>query len=131
MNFEQFEEERKEKNRQKTKKHYHAKIKVDTITFKCEFCNEYHTRQKDAYADNINKNGRFICINENGSIIGKLPKLHLRKKNEYESIGKKQCDGKDSCGRILPLDCFSPGKNKCKECRAKHYKNKYHENKKV
>lgn len=64
-----------QKKRQATVKKHNDKVKVEkAITFFCEFCKEYHTRSKWSYDGNIKKNGRFICIKENGSIIGKKPK---------------------------------------------------------
>lgn len=43
-------------------------------TFFCEYCQEQHTRSIYEYKNNVARYGRFICLRENGSIIGKLPK---------------------------------------------------------
>jgi hypothetical protein len=114
---------RQQKNRDKANRHYQNKVAEDKVTTYCGYCKEYHTQLRLTYERNVSKNGRFICIRENGSIIGKQPK---KKANPYEELGQKQCKGK--CARILPFDCFSVGKAICKECRAEIYKEKYQEN---
>jgi len=105
----------------RVKKHYEKHIKNDKITVPCAFCGEEHTIMQLSYDLNVKKNGRFICIKENGSIMGKKPKDHLRKDNPYASLGQKQCT---KCSRILPFECFGSDKSRrdnyasrCKECR--------------
>lgn len=115
---------RAEMDRKKAKKHYDAKIATDKVVVFCEFCNDYHTRLKVTYERNMNNNGRFICIKENGSIVGKKPR---KKKDSPYGPDKKRCNG--TCDRILPLESFSKGKAVCKECRSNFYKKKYQDKK--
>ncbi|RDJ35592.1 MAG: hypothetical protein DWQ19_12305 [Crenarchaeota archaeon] len=112
---------RKKKASIKTQKHYKKHIKNDKITVFCDFCKEEHTIMKLSYNQNVAKNGRYICIKENGSLVGKKPKLHLRKENPYAKLGQKQCTG---CGEVLDYSCFGKDKSRrdgyasrCKECR--------------
>jgi len=116
---------RQQKDRDKANRHYSNKIAKDKVIVFCKFCNTYHSPLRKSYNENIGKNGRFICIKENGHIVGKQPKK--KKNNPYEEIGSRQCQGK--CARILPFDCFSKGKAMCKECRTKIYKERYNEGK--
>lgn len=103
----------------KAKRHYDNKIANDKVVVWCEFCNDYHERLKITYEKNVKKNGRFVCIKENGSLVGKKP--YKKKENPY-GPDKKKCN---KCDRILPLDCFSKGKARCKECRTKFYREQY------
>lgn len=122
---------RKDRHNSQAKKHYVNNISQNKITVFCEFCKEDHIQLQLTYNKNVNKNGRFICIKENGHIIGKRDKTHL--KNPLEAEGKKKCNG--PCGKTLSLDQFSPnGKDKegkvkhssqCKKCRAEKHKEKY------
>lgn len=121
---------RKKKNNARGRKHYNNKIKEDKVIIFCEFCSRYHSRLRKTYDINIKKNGRFICNKENGSIIGKREKTHL--KNPLEAEGMKKCTGE--CQEIKPLIEFSSngsGKisSKCKQCRAKIAKERYHKRK--
>ncbi len=113
---------RLQKNRVKAKRHYDSKVAEDKVVVFCSFCNEYHVRLRVAYDRVVKKRGRFICIKENGSLIGSRPK---KKKESPHGPEHKRCSG--PCDRVLPLDNFSKGKAKCKECRANQYKAKYHE----
>lgn len=122
-----FEQKQLERSRQKAKKHYDAKITTDKVTVYCEFCKENHTQLQLTYDKNVTKNGRFICIKENGHIVGKRDKTHL--KNPLEAEGKKKCSGK--CGLVLTIEGnFSPngsGKwcSQCKKCRSKKAQESY------
>lgn len=124
-----FVEARKQRNREKAKRHYDNKISKNKITFFCEFCKEEHTTLQVTYDRNITKNGQFICIKENGHIVGSKPKPHLQRDNPYADEGKKQCT---KCQRIIPFECFGKDKSRsdglasrCKECRAIIAKDKY------
>lgn len=115
---------RAEKDRIKGRRHYENKIREDKVLTFCSFCNTYHLQLKITYEKNIRKNGKFICIHENGYLVGKKPKLHLRKENPYVDQGMKQCTG--PCKRILLFECFGTDKSRrdgyasrCKECRNK------------
>jgi len=126
-----FEKIRKNRNLIKAKKHYNNSIQNDKIVVFCDFCNEEHEILKISYERNIKKNGRFICIVENGHIIGKKP--GKKKINPYAVEGKKQCN---KCKNIKAFEDFSPDKTKsdgystrCKSCRAEIYKLKYKKNK--
>lgn len=120
---------RAEKDRERAKRHYDTKISQDKVAFFCEFCKMGHEILRVNYDKNLERNGRYICEWEGGHIAGSKPKEHLRKENVYADLGKKQCT---KCQRILPLESFSPDKsrrdgrsNRCKECRANFYKDKY------
>lgn len=117
-----YVESRKELSRQKAKRHYDAKIANDKILLFCEYCKENHEPLRLTHDKNIKKNGRYICEKEGGHIAGSRPKPHLQKINPHANIGMKQCI---KCNNILPLENFSEKKAQCKECRAKHYKEKY------
>lgn len=97
-----YVEIRRKKNAEKSLKHYKNRLS-DQIEVYCPYCEESHTLREEQYLDNIEKNGRFICIKENGHIVGSRPKDHL--KNPLAAEGKKKCSGE--CGRVLDLDCFS------------------------
>jgi len=112
---------RKKKDIQRSQKHYNKHIKNDKIILFCEFCQEEHIIMQLSYNLNVNKNGRFICLKENGSIVGSQPKIHLQKENPYAKLGHKECT---KCCRILPFECFGSDKSRrdgyasrCKECR--------------
>ncbi len=84
-----------------------------------------HEIMRMQYDKNIKKNGRFICIKENGFLIGQKNKEKY-KINPYETEGKKQCTGE--CGQILPFSYFTLDKSRrdgycsrCKKCRKKKY----------
>jgi len=119
----------KQLNREKAKRHYDKKISKNKTTFFCGFCKEEHTILQITYDRNVAKNGRFICIKENGHIVGSNPKPHLKKDNPYADEGKKQCT---KCQRIIPFECFGKDKSRsddyasrCKKCRAAIAKEKY------
>lgn len=118
---EEFDKLQKKNAVERTKKHY---AKLGNITVFCDFCKENHTVHTNQYKINMAKNGRFICIKENGFIQGSKSKP--KKENPYEGLNQKECL---KCCRALPLDCFSEGKSTCKECRAATYKKKYNEKK--
>lgn len=118
---------RKQRNLEKSHKHYKNKISKNKIKIYCNYCNEYHEILELCYKKNIAKNGKFICIIENGHLIGKRPKK--KKINPYAVDGKKQCN---ACKEIKTFEEFSPDKTKtdgystrCKICRASVYKAKY------
>jgi len=121
---------RKQKARDRANRHYWSKVAGKTVTNYCEYCKCYHTQLKVTFLNNLKKNkGQFICIHENGRIIGNRPKDHLKKDNPYASDGKKQCN---ECKEIKEFGEFSPDKTKrdgystrCKICRAAKYKAKY------
>lgn len=121
------------KNNERVKKYYHENKKYDKIDVYCNFCKNHHNIAKKQYERNVLKNGRFICIVENGSIVGKKPKKHLIKENIYAIEGKKECI---KCGSIKVFNEFSPDNSRrdgyssvCKVCRAERYKQKYHDDK--
>lgn len=116
---------RQQKYRDKANRHYKNKIAKDKVVVFCEFCDTYHSILRKSYDRNIVKNERFICIRENGFIVGKLPKN--KKDNPYKDVGMKQCKGK--CDRILSFDCFGKDKSRndgynrrCSECRQEECK---------
>ncbi len=124
---------RRAKDNQKANRHYSNKIAKDKVIVYCDHCGTYHSRLRVVYDRNVKKNGRYICIVENGQTVGKMPKPHLWKENPYAEIGKKECN---ECHRVLPFECFGTDKTKkdghatrCKECRATKNKAKYHEGK--
>lgn len=118
---------RRQRNTERARKHYHSALS-DRIEVYCDFCKENHEIREIQYLDNIEANGRYICIVENGRIQGSRPKDHL--KNPYEAEGKKKCSGE--CGLVLPLEEFSISNKKtgtrcsqCRKCRAKKAKQDY------
>ena len=120
---EEFDKIQKQKAIERTKKHYNKHIKNNKITVFCEFCQEDHTIMQLSYDQNIEKNGRFICIKENGSIVGKRAKTH--RYNPYEKDRMKQCANPD-CKQIKPFSEFNLDKSRrdgyasrCKVCRSK------------
>lgn len=124
-----YVEHHKQSSRNRANRHYRNKISKNKVTFFCEFCKEEHTNLQITYDKNIAKNGRFMCIKENGHIVGSKPKTHLQKDNPYADEGKKQCT---KCEKIIPFDCFGKDKSRsdgyssrCKECRATIAKDKY------
>jgi hypothetical protein len=113
----------------KSRRHYQNK-RSSMITFCCGFCQEEHTVRQEQYDANVEKNGRYICIKENGHLIGQRSKDYLKKENPYAAEGKKKCFG--SCGQVLDLNAFGNDKsradgkaNRCKECRAGKAKETY------
>jgi len=117
---------RREINKNKAKKYYQSRIANDKVEVYCEYCKEIHNPLRLTYDRNIVRNGRYVCEREGGHIAGSKPKPHLKKTNPYESEGKKECN---ACQSVLALDLFSAGKNICKSCRAKKYKEKYKDKK--
>jgi hypothetical protein len=120
---------RAQKDKNKAKRHYDKKTSQNKVVVFCTFCNVYHFPLKVSYDRNIEKNGGFICIRENGHLIGKRGKTHL--KNPYANLGQKECS---KCYRILPLKCFGSNGNgkissRCKECRAEVAAEKYKKSK--
>ncbi len=112
---------RSEMDRKKAKRHYDEKIAKDKVLVFCEYCSEYHAPLRKTYDKAVNTKGRYICEAEGGHIGGSKPK---KKKVGPYGPDFKKCSG--PCDRILPIDNFSKGKGQCKECRAKHYAEKYH-----
>jgi len=123
-----FVEFRKERNRQKAKKHYREKIAPDTVEIYCEYCKKTHTPLRKTHDRAIATKGRFICEAEGGSIAGKKPKPG--KINPYAAESKKKCLGK--YGFVLKYDEFGKDTSRrdgradvCKKCRAEKAKAKY------
>jgi hypothetical protein len=119
---------RKERARARALKHYHGTIANDKVVVYCEFCKEQHTPLRKTYLKAVEKNGRFICEREGGSISGRKPKP--KKVNPYAAEGKKQCLG--VCGKVLEYAMFGADKSrsdgyadKCKQCRAAKAKSQY------
>jgi hypothetical protein len=119
---------RKERARARALKHYHGTIANDKVQVYCEFCKENHTPLRKTYLKAVEKNGRFICEREGGSISGRKPKP--KKVNPYAAEGKKQCLG--VCGKVLEYAMFGADKSrsdgyadKCKQCRATKAKETY------
>jgi len=116
---------RKEKNRERAKRHYQKRTSNDIVRVECTHCNTDHFPLRKTYEKNIKRNhGNYICESKGGYLSGKKPKK--KKENPYESVGKKQCN---KCNRILTLSSFSANKSTCKECRAVIYRNKYQQKK--
>lgn len=119
----------KNKKAEIQKKKYQEEIRTDRIVVFCEYCQKDHDIMKITYEKNLKDNGRYICLVENGSIVGSLPKNHLIKENPYAAEGKKQCLGRcrlESHQGIKPFECFGLDKSrrdgytdKCRECRKK------------
>lgn len=119
----------KNKKAEIQKKKYQEEIRTDRIIVFCEYCKEDHDIMKTTYEKNLKDNGRYICIVENGSIVGSLPKTHLIKENPYAAEGKKQCLGPcrlESHQGIKLFECFGLDKSrrdgyadKCRECRKR------------
>ena len=116
--------------KKKSKKHYENKIKKDLVKTYCEYCKKDHEVLRKTFEKNIKRNdGKYICEAYGGHIAGLKPKLHLIKENVFSIDGKKKCT---KCLKISPFECFGQDKsrkdgynNKCKECRAKFYRDKY------
>lgn len=129
------DEIRWQKYRERTKRYYDKNIANDNIQVWCDFCQEDHIILAISHRKNVKKNGRYICIKENGVMIGSLPNKHKNPfLNPYAPVGKKKCT---FCEEIKLLEEFGTDKgradgraNRCKECRAKINKEKYQENKK-
>lgn len=120
--------ESKKSSNEQAAKYYDTHIRNDKVKVFCEYCKKEHEILKVMHENNIAKNGRYICIVENGAIIGKRPKK--KKENPYAISGKKQCN---ACKTIKLFEDFTPDKTKndgystrCKECRAKSMKAAYH-----
>jgi hypothetical protein len=97
--------EKQKKGRRKIRRRYYERnISSKKVEVWCDFCQDSHSLLKLTYDRNMKKNGRFICIRENGHMVGKRGKDHLRKTNPYETEGKKQCT---KCLEIKPMDAFS------------------------
>lgn len=123
-----FVEERKAIAKKKMKRYYQKHIAKDTVTFWCGFCKTEHTQLRKTHESNVAKNGRHICIKENGVLQGQKPCKH--KGNPYAAEGKKKCNG--PCGGILLLAQFGKDKSRvdghasrCKKCRTKSAMAKY------
>lgn len=119
--------ERKKRSCERSKKYYETKVSQDKTSLYCEYCKETHTPLMLTYKKNIERNGRYICEKEGGSISGKKPKN--KKENPYALEGKKQCT---ECDDIKLFNEFGFDKsradgysNKCKICRSEQAKKKY------
>ena len=127
--FGKFIVERMEKDRIKARRHYYLRLS-ERVKVSCDYCREVHDLRRAQYEKNLNDhNGRFICIVENGHLIGSRPKDHLKKVNPYAAEGKKQCN---RCGDVKQLNEFGDDKGKfdgkstrCKKCRAAAATEKY------
>ena len=119
-NIDIIERDRQRKNA--TQRRYYANtLSKDKTTVFCEFCNEEHTILTMKYNDNVKKNGRYICIYENGVIQGKATKGKNVKINPYAEQELKECN---FCHEVLPYSMFDKDKAKsdgfytiCKLCR--------------
>ena len=115
-------EAKKDSANKRSKKYYHSHIANDKVEVYCEYCKEIHHPLRVTHDRNLSRNSRYICEREGGHIAGSISKQHLKKINPFESDGKKECS---TCHAVLNLQSFSCGKNICKSCRAKKYKEKY------
>lgn len=111
-------------------KYYKNKVKQDKVDIWCDFCKENHNIMKLSYDLNVAKNNRYICIRENGQIVGKQSKK--LKENPYILEGKKECH---KCKQIKLYSEFNTDKSRsdklcniCRECNRKrclaHYEKK-------
>lgn len=112
-------------------KHYYSHTVTDLVDVWCDFCKENHTIQRQQFEANIARNGKYICLKQQGHIVGSKPKK--KKINPYAAEGKKQCN---ECLQIKLFEEFGKEKNKpdgyatrCKTCRAAKNIQKYHEKK--
>lgn len=128
-----YESIRKKKHCEKNKLYRERHDEELHTTFWCEFCGEEHRRLIRDYDKNVAKNGRYICIKENGQIIGKRPKK--KKENPYAAEGKKQCI-EPSCLKILEFKFFNPDSSRsdgysniCSECNRKKCNERYQKRK--
>ena len=126
-----YVEIRKKRNVERSQRHYKKTIGNKKITFYCNYCHKEHEILKICYDRNIKKNGRFICIVENGHLVGKNPKK--KKENPYAPDGKKQCN---QCKEIKPFEEFGIDKIKsdgystrCKKCRSEAELKRYYNDK--
>ncbi len=124
---EKWIERQKNNSRKRANKHYQTKIAKDKINIFCKFCQKVHNILRISYNKNLTHNGRYICGQENGCLVGKKP--GKKKINPYAHQGKKQCN---KCKEIKLFKDFSPDKTKsdamstrCKTCRAEIYKERY------
>lgn len=112
--------------KRKTKRYYERNIKSKKVTVNCEFCNKSHEVLETTYTSNMKKNGRFICIYENGHIIGK------REKSTVVPT-ELQCY---LCKQTKPVEQFSKDSSrkhgyssKCKECNRLNCLKRYRDKK--
>jgi hypothetical protein len=112
--------ERRRKGRKRIRERHYAKVSADKIEVWCGFCEKPHTQLRLTYERNIKRNGRYICIRENGHLIGQRPKTHMKKTNLYAAEGKKQCS---TCLQVKPVEGFDvrraswDGRSpRCKDC---------------
>lgn len=114
------DDQRKSRSRERAVKYYRNVVSKDKVSVYCEFCRESHSLLRQSYDRNISKNGRFICIKENGSIIGRRAKTSLRKVNPHAGEGKKECN---KCKEVKPFEDFRKDRSKrdgvmtrCRRC---------------
>ena len=120
---------RKDRNKEKAKKHYHKKIATDKVEVFCDYCQETHTPLRKTYEKNVARNGKYICERLGGHLAGSKPKK--KKVNPYASVGNKQCN---ECKEVLLFEMFGKDKMKsdglatrCKTCRADKAKKRYND----
>lgn len=132
-----FVEKRRLDGATKAKKHYHKHNKF--INVFCDSCKDIHNIREKQYESNVRKNGFYKCGKKNGSLVGKLPKDHLRVNNPYAAEGKKECR---KCKEIKIIDGNFTWKSKpsdknptgtrspdCNECRKSIEQHRYHDRK--
>lgn len=116
---------RKQRNREKARKHYEGTIRGEKVTIRCRYCNEDHTILAVSYNSNLQRNGRYICHKENAD----KPKPKKKRVDPYAALGMKVCA---KCERILPFEMFGADKSRadgyssrCKECRNQDAMSRY------
>lgn len=116
-----YNEIRKQNNRLKGQRHYEKKIATTKTTIWCSFCQQEHVILTLSYNKNIAKNGRYICIKENGFLIGKKGKKKIQ---IIDDCKKCSC-----CQKMLPLTSFNKDKtrrcgysSRCRDCRKTNNK---------
>jgi len=119
---------KKQRHNESQKKYYQENN--ETQKFLCNFCQKEHEVRITSYNSNVERNGRYICEKEGGSIAGRKPKK--KKINPYANEGKKQCNGPLCEGLIKLFEFFNPDKSRsdgwasiCKECNSHNCKIKY------
>jgi len=84
----------------------------------CEHCQTTHTVLKTTHANNVRRNGKYLCRRHASHLAAVAKQV-----NPYESEGKKKCC---DCGEVKAFGDFSVRRaswdgweSRCKECLRK------------
>lgn len=89
----------------------------------CRMCRESDPEKQEFYASSIRRGSREDCRERQRQYASRTPEQVQADQEEARPDGTKECPEVSGCGRVLPLEAFSPSKwqhdgvhSVCREC---------------